>query len=311
MLRSRYPALVLKGMAMGAADVVPGVSGGTIAFISGIYEELIDSLKSINLAALRTLITRGPKAGWEAVNGNFLLALFAGIAFSLITLARLITYLLAHYPIQIWAFFFGLIVASIIYIARQLPAWHWRELAAVTIGTAIALAVSMAKPASLPGEWWMALIAGSIAICAMILPGISGSFILLLMGMYSVFLEAIQRLDILLLLSFGAGCVVGLLSFSHLLSWLLKRFHNVTLAFLTGFLIGSLNIIWPWKQTLEFTLDRHGEQIPLVQENLWPATYQQLTGLDAYTGWAVLLALGGCLLVLGLERLAGRETQAI
>lgn len=157
----------------------------------------------------------------------------------------------------------------------------------------------------------MALIAGSIAICAMILPGISGSFILLLMGMYSVFLEAIQRLDILLLLSFGAGCVVGLLSFSHLLSWLLKRFHNVTLAFLTGFLIGSLNIIWPWKQTLEFTLDRHGEQIPLVQENLWPATYQQLTGLDAYTGWAVLLALGGCLLVLGLERLAGRETQAI
>lgn len=311
MLRSRYPALVLKGMAMGAADVVPGVSGGTIAFISGIYEELIDSLKSINLAALRTLITRGPKAGWEAVNGNFLLALFAGIAFSLITLARLITYLLAHYPIQIWAFFFGLIVASIIYIARQLPVWHWRELAAVTIGTAIALAVSMAKPASLPGEWWMALIAGSIAICAMILPGISGSFILLLMGMYSVFLEAIQRLDILLLLSFGAGCVVGLLSFSHLLSWLLKRFHNVTLAFLTGFLIGSLNIIWPWKQTLEFTLDRHGEQIPLVQENLWPATYQQLTGLDAYTGWAVLLALGGCLLVLGLERLAGRETQAI
>ena len=309
MLRSRYPVLVLKGMAMGAADVVPGVSGGTIAFISGIYEELIESLKSINTGALRTLFRHGPLACWRAVNGNFLLALFTGIGISLLTLARVINFFLDHYPVQVWAFFFGLIIASIIYIVGQTGAWRWRELLALVIGTGIALAISEAKPATLPGEWWMALLAGSIAICAMILPGISGSFILLLMGMYSVFLKAIQEFDLVLLLSFGAGCAGGLLAFSHVLSWLLRRFHNITLSFLTGFLVGSLNIIWPWKHTLASTLDRHGEEIPLVQENLLPATYSQVTGLEAYTGSALLLALLGIVVVLGFERLAAGDNK--
>ncbi|TQV84824.1 DUF368 domain-containing protein [Exilibacterium tricleocarpae] len=294
---------------MGAADVVPGVSGGTIAFISGIYSELIDSLRSINLEALQTLRRRGIGACWQVINGNFLLALFTGIAISLVTLARVINYCLTHYPIHVWSFFFGLILASIFYMVRQTGAWHRRELLALVLGTGIALAISMAKPAALPGEWWMALLAGSVAICAMILPGISGSFILLLMGMYSAILRAIEDLDWLLLASFGVGCACGLLAFSHVLSWLLRRFYTLTLSFLTGFLVGSLNIIWPWKQTLQTTLNRHGEEVPLVQSNLWPATYSELTGLAAHTGWALMLALLGMVVVLGFERLAGGENR--
>lgn len=299
-----YLLVTLKGMAMGAADVVPGVSGGTIAFITGIYEELLGSLRSITPLTLALVWRRGPGIFWRAVNGNFLLALLSGIAFSLFSLARLISYCLENYPVLVWAFFFGLIIASVVYILRQLEGWSWREAAALSLGTIFALAISVAKPAELPDDWWMVFLSGSIAICAMILPGISGSFILLLMGMYPVFLNALKTVDLLLLGCFFAGCACGLLLFSHLLYWLLRRYHNVTLALLTGFLVGSLNVIWPWKQTLESTLDRHGEMIPLVQENLLPSTYAIMTGGEPYTLWAGLLAIGGVILVLGLEWIA-------
>ena len=299
-----YLLVVVKGMAMGAADVVPGVSGGTIAFITGIYEELLGSLRSITPKTVALLWQTGPSAFWRAINGPFLLALLSGIAFSLFSFARLISYCLENYPILVWAFFFGLIIASVIYIVRQLHGWSWRETLALVIGTAIALAISVAKPAQLPGDWWMVFVAGSIAICAMILPGISGSFILLLMGMYPVFLNALKTVDVFLLSCFFAGCACGLLLFSHLLSWLLDRYHNTTLALLTGFLIGSLNVIWPWKQTLESTVDRHGEVIPLVQENLLPSTYASVTGTEPYTLVAGLLVIGGVFLVLGLEWVA-------
>ncbi len=294
---------------MGAADVVPGVSGGTIAFISGIYEELIESLRSINFHALQLLFRQGPAAAWQAINGNFLLAIFSGIVISLLLFSRLVSYCLVHYPVHVWSFFFGLIVASIIYIARQLQAWGWREWLALVLGTALALVISVAKPAQLPGDWWMLFLAGALAICAMILPGVSGSFILLLMGMYSVFINALKNFDLVLLLSFAGGCACGLIVFSHLLAWLLKHFHSPTLALLTGFLLGSLNVIWPWKQTLASTLDRHGKEIPLVQENLLPSTYQQLTGAEAHAGWAIALAILGILLVLGLERLASTSEK--
>lgn len=294
---------------MGAADVVPGVSGGTIAFISGIYEELIESLRSINFHALQLLFRQGPAAAWQAINGNFLLAIFSGIVISLLLFSRLVSYCLVHYPVHVWSFFFGLIVASIIYIARQLQAWGWREWLALVLGTALALVISVAKPAQLPGDWWMLFLAGALAICAMILPGVSGSFILLLMGMYSVFINALKNFDLVLLLSFAGGCACGLIVFSHLLAWLLKHFHSPTLALLTGFLLGSLNVIWPWKQTLASTLDRHGKEIPLVQENLLPSTYQQLTGAEAHVGWAIALAILGILLVLGLERLASTSEK--
>ena len=299
-----YLMVLVKGMAMGAADVVPGVSGGTVAFITGIYEELLNSLKRLTPMTLPMLWQQGLAAFWSHINGSFLLALGTGILVSLLSLARLISYLMADFPVLLWAFFFGLVIASVVYIARKIVHWTWREWMAVIIGTAIALAISMAKPAQLPAEPWMVFSAGAIAICAMILPGVSGSFILLLMGMYSVFLTALKELDLVLLGSFFGGCIVGLLLFSHFLSWLLNRFHNTTLALLVGFLLGSLNVIWPWKHTLETFTNRHGEQVALVQENLLPQAYAQVTGLEAYPILAVALATAGAFLVLGLEYVA-------
>lgn len=299
----QYLLVLLKGMAMGAADVVPGVSGGTVAFITGIYEELLDSLRKMTPQAVGIFFKQGPKVFWSHINGTFLLVLGAGVLTSLLSLARVITYLLATYPILVWAFFFGLIIASVIYIARQLPVWRWQEILALAVGTAIALAISVAKPAQLPAEPWMMFTAGAIAICAMILPGVSGSFLLLLMGMYAVFLNALKTLDPIMLASFGAGCALGLLAFSHFLHWLLERFHNVTLALLSGFLVGSLNVIWPWKQTLETVIKRDGREVPVVQENLWPFTYAEVTGLPAYAWQAIVLAIFGVVLVLGLEAL--------
>lgn len=305
-----YLLVTLKGVAMGAADVVPGVSGGTIAFITGIYEELLASLRSITPATVSLLWRadargrRGIPAVWRAVNGNFLLALLLGIVFSLLSLARVISYSLENYPVLVWAFFFGLIIASVIYMLRQLQGMSWREWLAVAVGVAFALGISVVKPVQLPGEWWMVFLAGSIAICAMILPGISGSFILVLMGMYPVFLNALKSLDLVILGFFAAGCACGLLAFSHLLHWLLQRYHNLTLSVLIGFLLGSLNIIWPWKHTLETMVNRHGETVPLVQENVLPSAYSALVGAEPYTLFAAALALAGVVLVLGLEWVA-------
>ena len=286
-----YLMVLIKGMAMGAADVVPGVSGGTVAFITGIYEELLNSLKRLTPMALPMLWQQGPAAFWSHINGSFLLALGTGILISLLSLARLISYLMADFPVLLWAFFFGLVIASVVYIVRKIANWTWREWVAIIIGTVIAVAISMAKPAQLPAEPWMVFSAGAVAICAMILPGVSGSFILLLMGMYSVFLTALKELNLVLLGSFFGGCVLGLLLFSHLL--------------------GSLNVIWPWKHTLETFTNRHGEQVALVQENLLPQAYTQATGLESYTVLAVVLAAAGVFLVLGLEYLAKSDTSKI
>ncbi|MGQ9426746.1 DUF368 domain-containing protein [Gilvimarinus sp. F26214L] len=302
----RYPGLFLRGMAMGAADVVPGVSGGTVAFITGIYEELIDSLRRFDLAALTVLFSEGPGAAWKHVNGNFLLALFAGVALSLLTLARIITYSLETWPILVWSFFFGLVCASAIYVARQLKGWAAAEVVTFLLGIAVAAGITMANPAQLPDSPWVLFLGGSIAICAMILPGISGSFILLLLGLYPVFLQAISTFDLVPLASFGAGCVVGLLAFSHVLSWLLHRFHGPTLAALTGFLVGSLQMIWPWKQTVTSYQNRHGEWEPLVQRNLLPEQYATLVGEDPLLMGAILAAILGVALVLGLEWIGQR-----
>lgn len=304
-LRSRreYLGLALRGMAMGAADVVPGVSGGTIAFITGIYEELIDSLRRIDHRALACLFQRGPVAAWEQINGSFLLAVFGGILLSVVSLAKVISLGLSQYPILVWSFFFGLILASSLHLSRNINLRRIPVLLIFLLGVGLAVTVSIARPASLPGEWWMVMAAGSVAICAMILPGISGSFMLVLMGMYGVILEALTSLNLLLLASFGGGCVLGLLAFSHLLNWLLQRFHELTLALLTGFILGSLSVIWPWKQVLSTRLDRHGELVPVVQTNVLPATFEQVTGHDAQLLMALVLLVAGFMLVLGLERL--------
>lgn len=286
---------------MGAADLVPGVSGGTIAFISGIYEELLGSLKCLTPAALVVWHRQGFSAFWQYINGAFLITLFGGVLTSVFVLARLVERALSEYPELLWGFFFGLILVSIIYIAKQLPLIRPGIWLAMTLGCLVALGISMAKPVALPGLWWLMFLAGSFAICAMILPGISGSFLLLLMGMYPVVLEALAEFNWWLLMWFALGCVSGLTAFSHILSWLLRSYRGQTLAVLTGFLLGSLNIVWPWKHTLESLAGRHGEEIPLVQENVLPGAYYLATGHDPQTLGVILLALLGACLLLGLE----------
>lgn len=303
----RLITVYFRGMAMGAADVVPGVSGGTVAFITGIYEELIHSLKAIDLAALKILFRQGPLACWQAINGNFLLALGLGILTSIASLARLIVYLLDAHPLLVWAFFFGLIVASSLYIARQIAQWRWSTIIAITVGALLAIAIAQIKPAELPPELWIVFLAGAVAICAMVLPGISGSFILVLMGMYRHIMGAIEEFNWLLLVVFMAGCGVGLLSFVHLLSWLLRRFHDWVMAVLTGFLAGSLYMVWPWKEVVSFYQNSKGQSLALQQSNVWPSVYQSATGLDPQTLACVFFAAVGVIVVLILEQF-GQKT---
>ncbi|HEY7772853.1 MAG TPA: DUF368 domain-containing protein [Marinagarivorans sp.] len=302
----QYALIAVKGMAMGAADVVPGVSGGTIAFITGIYDELLGALKNCTPAALLLWKEQGFKAFWQHINGGFLLALFTGILLSLKTFAAVIESALQTHPILVWAFFFGLIIASVVLLARHIPRWRWRDALAMLIGMAIVIAISLASPAQLPGYWWVMFLGGFIAICAMILPGISGSFLLLLAGLYPVFLGAINNLEWLLLLSFGAGAVCGLLSFSRVLSWLLATYHQLTVATLIGFLVGSLNVTWPWKEPVVTMLDRHGETIVVQSSNVLPARYAEVMAQSPETSMAILCVVVGVLLVLVTEFVAAK-----
>lgn len=294
---------------MGAADSVPGVSGGTVAFISGIYQELVDSLRSINHKAFQTFCSQGVVPAWRQINGTFLLAVFGGALLSLFSLAGIIVHAMERWPEIIWAFFFGLVCASAIYVARQLDRWRLAQILSLAAGLGLALALNFANPAQLPDTWWMLSLAGALAICAMILPGMSGTYVLLLLGLYPTFLRAITEFQILVLASFGVGCVVGLLSFSHVLSWLLRSHYNNTMAVLTGFLLGSLQMIWPWRHTVSFYENRHGEMEPLVQELVLPSTYAELAGKDPMLGGVILAALGGMLLVASLEFWASRRPR--
>lgn len=311
-----YFAVSLKGVAMGAADVVPGVSGGTIAFISGIYEELINSIKSINISSVRNLFKQGIRTFWKSINGNFLLALFIGILISVVSLAKALKYVLETHPILIWSFFFGLIIASAVFVARKITKWNATVIISMIAGIIAAYYITIITPASPNEAYWFIFVAGAIAICAMILPGISGSFILVLLGMYKYVLHAVSEFNLLIIAIFALGAVIGLLSFSNLLSWLLKRFHNATIAVLAGFMIGSLNKVWPWKKVVEWGVDRHGENVPVIQENVLPGAYAQLnstefTGItnDPQTLYAILLAIAGVLLIIGFEVFTRQSRQ--
>lgn len=289
---------------MGMADVVPGVSGGTIAFISGIYEELLDSIRSVDASALRLLLRFRLAEFWRHINGRFLLPVLLGIAVAIFSLARLMTYLLTNHPIAIWSFFFGLIVASALLVARQIGRWDWRTVLAFAVGAAAAWWITVATPAETPDDWWFVMFSGAIAICAMILPGISGAFILLLLGKYQYIMHAVGEFDIPVIAVFVIGAAAGIISFSHLLSWLLKHWHDVTVAVLMGFMVGSLNKVWPWKETVETYLDSHGVAQPLVQNNIAPGTFEQLTGQPSLLVQAILLGIVGFLVIYGIELVA-------
>lgn len=289
---------------MGAADVVPGVSGGTIAFITGIYDTLLESIRRVNPSLIGLWRREGFKAAFAHINGTFLILLLTGILTSIFTLARVITWMLHTHPIPLWSFFFGLIIISVIHMFKQVSQWGFSRLVAVALGALFAFGITVLHPLNLEPTSLNILLAGSIAICAMILPGISGSFILLLLGMYTPILGAAKTLDITTLGLFATGCVIGLLTFSHVLSWVLRNYRDIALTFLTGLMIGTLSKIWPWKQTLTWRTNSSGEQVPLIEQNLSPFSFEQLTGQPALLGYAVLAMIVGITLVWGLEKLA-------
>ena len=304
---SDFGVLLLKGMGMGAADVVPGVSGGTIAFITGIYEELVHSIKNINFKTISTLWKEGLPAFWKAVNGSFLLSVVGGILISVLTLARILEYLLVNHPILIWSFFFGLIIGSAIFVARSIEKWNIGTVISLLAGIVIAWIITSFTPAETSEAYWFIFLSGALAICAMILPGISGSFILLLLGKYQFVLSALNEGRISIIAALLTGALTGIIAFSHLLSWLLEKFHHLTIAMLVGFMIGSLNKIWPWKVTVETYIDSHGEIQPLLQDNVLPGRFISETGTDPQILWAVLLALAGFLLIFLFEGMSKKQ----
>lgn len=299
-----YAILAAKGMAMGAADVVPGVSGGTIALLTGIYDELLHSLKKLGPESLLVLFKEGPREFWKQINGNFLCVLFLGILFSVKTFASLIAYCMDHYPLLVWAFFTGLIAASAIILWRQQGRWNLKNWFGFFCGIAFVVFISVMRPAELPESNWLLFGGGFIAIIAMILPGISGSFILLLLGLYSTVLAAANDNNIVGLLCFMAGAALGLMAFSRFLSWLLDNYHATTLAVLIGFLIGSLNVTWPWKIVLESFINRHGESVALVQRNVLPSEYSSILQMDPMFFSVLGMSLFGVFLVLFTDFMA-------
>lgn len=306
--KRNYLLLILRGCAMGAADVVPGVSGGTIAFITGIYEELIDSIKGIDLQAVKLLLKLKFADFWKKVNGNFLLSVVLGIAISIFSLAKLMTWLLENHPIYIWSFFFGLIIASSVLVAKEIKQWNIFTIISLIAGVCAAYTITVMTPAETPNTWWFIILSGAIAICAMILPGISGAFILLLMGKYSYILGAVSSLNIGVILLFIVGAVAGIISFSHLLSWLLKNYHTLTVSLLTGFMVGSLNKVWPWKETIQTYIDSHDVEKALVETNISPLRFGELTQTDPLLWQAIVMCVVGFFLIWGIEAI-GRKVS--
>lgn len=311
-----YLIITLKGIAMGAADVVPGVSGGTIAFISGIYQELIDSINTIDLSLLKTLKKEGIKAAWKQANASFLLALIIGIGISILTFSKIITHLLATQPILVWSFFFGLIIASILLIWKQISNWKPVTIVALLIGIVLTYYITIARPVSSPDSYPYLFLSGFVAIIAMILPGISGAFILLLMGSYETvmstinqFREGFSQLNGEILLNaltklgvFAIGAIIGLKTFSKILHWMFDHHKNTTLALLVGFMIGSLNKVWPWKEVLETRINSHGETVPFLEKSILP---QDFNG-DAQVITSIILAFFGFLVIYGMEKIAAK-----
>lgn len=296
-----YLGLVARGFCMGAADVVPGVSGGTMAFILGIYEELIESIREFGQPPFLRAVTRlRIREVFTIINWKFLLAVLSGIGLAVLTLARVLEWLLENRPTLVWSFFFGLVLASVVAVARRVEKWRLPLWIALILGTVFAFVLVGLVPLQTPDAPWFLFLSGAVAICAMILPGISGAFILVLLGKYEYVLNAVNRRDILDVAWVGLGAAIGIVTFAQVLGWLFKRYHDVTVAVLTGFMLGSLRKVWPWKVDVAFMTGRHGEKIPTVQHNVLP---------DAVNGevlFAIALAVLGLGIVLALDWWASR-----
>lgn len=298
---------------MGIAEIIPGVSGGTIAFITGIYEKLLNSIKAFKPSLFKTLKNEGISGVWTAINGNFLVALMAGMVVSIVAFVNVITYLMTNHKEALWAFFFGLIVASAIYIGKQVKKWDAPAIGLLVFGLAVAYYITVASPAQGSEALWFVFLSGTIAISAMILPGISGSFILLLMGMYTFIIPTVKEAlktfssdSLTILVVFGLGCLVGLLTFANVLSWTFKNYRNQTLALLTGFMIGSLNKVWPWRNVLETRVNSKGEEVPFLEQSVLPSSY---TMGEPNILWAIVFMVVGFAVVFALERLTETEEK--
>jgi len=313
----KYITLYLKGLSMGAADVVPGVSGGTIAFITGTYEELINSINNISLSVFKTFKTKGIKTAWESINGTFLLAIFLGIATSILSLSKIIKWLLVAHPILLWSFFFGLVLASILIIAKQIQHWNYSIIIAIIATSILSYLVTISEPLSSPDSLWYIFFCGFTAIIAMILPGVSGAFILLILGAYQKVIDTISNLiqsigstDIALIKDslttffiFGLGAILGLKLFSKVLNWMFTHKKQMTLAILTGFMIGSLNKIWPWKKTLTWRINSHNEKVPFLQKSISPFSFDG----NNQIALAIVLICIGFFIVFMLEKFGQKK----
>jgi putative membrane protein len=296
--------LFIKGMSMGIAELIPSISSATIALITGIYGELLDSIRSLDMAALQLLSQRQWKALWHHIHGNFLLPVGLGILTSLLTTLHLLRYLLAKQPIQTWSFFLGLMLISCMIIYQQIKKFTYTTLPTSLIGALMAYGLLYATPLKSPDSLWFILLAGAIAVCAMILPGISGSFMLLVLGKYTLMLEALQQFHWQRLVVFLLGGMIGLISFTRLLNWLLRQYHDLIMALLAGFMLGSLPKIWPWKQLIQPSVASL-----LIEQNVSPVKFQLVAQQDPLILEALLWMSLGCLLVVLLEKLAATERQ--
>ncbi len=307
--RQQLHVLVI-GMLMGAAEVVPGVSGGTIAFISGYYEKLLHSIRQCTPYLLVRLRNDGFVTLWRELDVNFMLLLFGGMGVSILLFASGVSYLLVNEPILIWSFFFGLVLASSAIVFLEIEQYNLRVVVSFIMGLVVGLVVTNVIPLNLSPTPLALFFGGAVAVCAWILPGLSGSFILLILGLYAFVLDAVKSFEWMTLATVAAGCLVGLVSFAQGLSWLFARYRSETLAVLTGFMVGSLTRIWPWKMTTSYQIKQDGSQIPLVQQPVYPSDYMLTTGDDAQIMVAVVSVIAGIVIVVLLNWFAGRKDES-
>ena len=308
-----YLGVAVKGVCMGAADVIPGVSGGTIAFITGIYDQFVGSLNNIDSTAVKLLFKGRIKELWKHINGTFLVSLFAGILFSVLSLAKLMQYLLTWHPIETWAFFFGLIVASVIFIGKGVEKWRGKDYLMYVLGIALGVVICTLSPTTTPDALWFIFLSGAIAICAMILPGISGSFILLILGKYQFIMGVISDLtsginlveNIIIIGVFGIGAVVGLLSFSKFLHWLLEKYQRQTILVMVGFITGSLVKVWPWSNMEAIAKSQFPELADLPSEVMIETLPGFMNQIEMHYTGAIIFAIIGFVLITGIE-MAGK-----
>jgi putative membrane protein len=291
---------------MGAADVIPGVSGGTVAFLSGIYEEIIYSFAAFDRKALGMLLKFRIADFWKKINGNFLTAILAGVITSALLLSKVVNYLLLKQTILFLAFFFGCILIAAPLVLREVRFWRTGNTIALLLGIGFAYGLTLVTPFQSPDAYWVVFVAGVITICAMTFPGISGAFILLLIGKYQLIINAIVGGDVVVMVIFALGCLLGIIYFSRVFVWLFENSHGITIALLTGFMLGSLNKVWPWREVLEYATNRKGAQIPAFDKSILPWDYLSKTGKDPLIFQAILMMALGIFLVVLIEKVAER-----